>query len=647
MIEYRRDIDGLRALAVLAVIFYHADHRLVPGGYAGVDVFFVISGFLITSMILKDHAAGVFSLAQFWERRVRRILPAMMVMMAATVLAALVILFPPDLQRFGAELLAQSFFSSNILFAAQSGYFDLQSSFRPLLHTWSLAVEEQFYLLFPLVMIMGLKVSRRCLMLWLCGLLVVSYVLCILGGIYDPVPSFYLLPMRSWEFLIGALLPFIPRIVFSRFEHEVLSVAALGGILYTFFFQGNYTTNLWAIMALPCVATAVLLWLRPPQPTLVERVLSLPPVQGTGVISYSLYLWHWPIFTYATYILVRPLHLNETFGLLGLIFVLAGFSWVLLEQPIRQKKLLPGRAQIFRIALVGALAFALFGGTLYFSDGWPQRFSPAVNAYAAATAETGKYTQTCARSPTYTLPTDNVCMVGPHDAAPQFLVFGDSFADAQFPALQQAAELHGRAGLLASHNACPPLFGVDRPNQSKLYHCRAFNDRMKTLIEKSGVRTVMLVARWPAYGTLYMLSDDDTNHRWTPEESSAIFMRAFQTTVADLQRQGITVWIVQAPPEYPFDVPRRMAVTTRLGGDVTFIGQSLADYKVSQVSFEKALAGTTGVRLISFTDTLCREDLWCRAELEGASLYRDTHHLSEGGALLMAPQFEDFFKSLK
>ncbi len=647
MIEYRRDIDGLRALAVLAVIFYHADHRLVPGGYAGVDIFFVISGFLITSLILKDHAAGTFSLAQFWERRVRRIVPAMLVMMVATAFGGLVILFPPDVKHLGAEMAVQAIFSANFLFAAQSGYFDLQSSFKPLLHTWSLAVEEQFYLIFPVLMMVGLRHSYRRIVWWMCGALAVSYVLCILGGLYDPVPSFYLLPMRSWEFLVGALLPFIPRVTFSRFEHELLNLAAFGGLLYALFFQQGYTTNLWAVMALPCLATAVLLWDRPSQPTLVTRLLSQAPMRGTGLISYSLYLWHWPVFTYATYILVRPLHLNETFALLGIIFVLAGLSWALVERPVRQKKILPARAQVFRAAFLGAALVALLGGALYLGDGGTWRFSPEVNAYAAASAEASEHFDTCFPSPLYKVDNEKICHVGPPEAAPTFLVFGDSFAMAQLPALEKAAAKSGHAGLVASHNACPPLFGIDRPNQSKMYHCRAFNDEIKGLIKSSGVKAVMLVARWPAYGSLYMLSDDASAGSWSPEKSRAIFKRGLRATVAELHRQGIAVWIVQAPPDYAFDVPRRLAVMARLGEDPTRIGQSLEDYHASQAPFVDALKDIPDVRLISFEKALCTEDKWCRAELDGMSLYRDTHHLSVQGAMLMAPQFEEFFKSLE
>lgn len=630
---------------MLAVIFYHADHSLVPGGYAGVDIFFVISGFLITSMILKDHAAGTFSLSKFWERRVRRIFPAMMAMMGGTLIAALIILFPRDLKSFGMEVVAQSFFSANFLFAAQAGYSDLQSTFKPLLHMWSLAVEEQFYLLFPILMMACLKVSRRRTALWLGILLVISYLICIVGSLYDPSPSFYLLPMRSWEFLIGALLPFLPRIVFSRFEYELLSATALSALFYTFFCQEDFTTNLWAVMVLPCVATAMLLWLQPHSPTWIGRLLSLAPVRAIGIISYSLYLWHWPVFIYASYLSVRPLNLSEIFILLAAVFVMSGLSWALIERPVRQKKILPGQAQLFRAALLGSITFALLGGAIYISDGAPWRFSSAINTYAAA-AESNDLLDRCLPSPVYKAGRDKLCHIGPRGAKPEYLVFGDSFALAQIPVLEKAAASSKHAGLIASHNSCPPLFDVNRPGQSGIYHCREFNDAIKAVIVQSGVKNVMLVARWSAYGNLYMLSEDGTDDDWVPEQSPKVFIKALRATVRELQSQGISVWIVQAPPEYPFDVPRRLAATVRSGGDPRLVGQSLADYHQNQALFKEALQGLSDVRMISFEKVMCTED-WCQTELGGISLYRDTHHFSAQGALLMEPQFADFFESLK
>ncbi len=372
--QYRPDIDGLRAAAVMPVILSHAGFDWLQGGFLGVDVFFVISGYLITHILMDDIQRERFNLLRFYERRVRRILPALLVVMLVSTLLAYQLMLPDFLENFGQSLVATSFFSNNILLLMTSGYWDLESEFKPLLHTWSLGVEEQFYLLFPVLLFLLRRLTRDRLMLVLGALALLSLGLAEwMSGAY-PNASFYLLPTRAWELLLGALAALlqtrcdqrVPMPWASRFS---LAGAALLAGSYLFIDPASKLPGLLGL-APTLGAALLLLFVRPG--TLASRGLSLRPMVFVGLISYSAYLWHQPLMAFSRIGLKEAPTPAWYAGMVVLTLALAWLTWRIVEQPMRQ----PARVRT-PVALSGivtaSMAVLTIGLALHKGHGMPER----------------------------------------------------------------------------------------------------------------------------------------------------------------------------------------------------------------------------------------------------------------------------------
>ena len=337
-LTYRADIDGLRAVAVAIVVLYHAGATSISGGYLGVDVFFVVSGFLISGIIWRDLEAGAFSFAGFYERRIRRIYPALFSMILACLGCASLFLVPDDFVAMGNSAAATAVYGSNIFFWRKSGYFDAPAELAPLLHTWSLAVEEQFYVVYPVFLALVHRFARGRAVHALMAVFVASLALATWGISAYPEASFYLLPTRAWELALGALLAVAhlptPR---SRLLSEAAAVA--GGLLigYSAFAFDSRTPIPGPLGLVPCLGAALILHAAR-RPTLVGRLLETPPFVFVGQISYSLYLWHWPVLVMSKHFLaVRELPLWATVTAVAGSVALAWASFHLVEQPVRKR----------------------------------------------------------------------------------------------------------------------------------------------------------------------------------------------------------------------------------------------------------------------------------------------------------------------
>jgi len=375
--KYRPEIDGLRALAVTPVIFYHAGFKLFGGGYVGVDIFFVISGYLITTIILSELEAGTFSPIHFYERRARRILPALFIVMFACLPFAWFWLFPDAMKAFSESLVAVSVFTSNALFWRTSGYFDTSTELKPLIHTWSLAVEEQYYVLFPPFLMLCWKLGKY----WMLGLLSAVFLISLMGAQWlsamHPSFAFYMLPTRCWELLIGAFIAFyyahhnlkIPN-------HNIEQLGSLFGLLLITYaiFTYNDQTPFPSVYTLEPTLGAALIIIFSTHKTIVGKLLGSKPFVAIGLISYSAYLWHQPMFAFLReHSLEEPSkHLMAALSFLS--FGLAYLSWKYVEKPFRNKQLISSK----KIFTYGALCSAFFIGVGlagYFSDGFKQRLS--------------------------------------------------------------------------------------------------------------------------------------------------------------------------------------------------------------------------------------------------------------------------------
>jgi peptidoglycan/LPS O-acetylase OafA/YrhL len=382
--SYRREIDGLRALAVLAVILFHAGDRAFSGGFVGVDVFFVVSGFLITALIIAETRVGTFTLAGFYERRARRILPALFLVMFACLPFVWLWMLPGDARDFSESMLAVCAFASNILFWRQSGYFGSATDLKPLAHTWSLAVEEQYYLLYPLFLLLVCRLSKRRMAGVLLAAAAISLATAQWGSRFHPQAAFYLLPTRGWELLLGAFAALYPPgkdtagAAAARSAGLAQQAAGLGGLLLIacaiFSFDEN-TPYPSVYTLVPTVGTVLVILFASPL-TVAGRLLGSSALVGLGLISYSAYLWHQPLFAFARH---RSDSEPSEAWLLALSLAaigLAYLSWKYVEQPFRNRMSI-NRPLFLKWAGLATGILVVLGLVGYASKGFSYRYAPA------------------------------------------------------------------------------------------------------------------------------------------------------------------------------------------------------------------------------------------------------------------------------
>ena len=652
--KYRPDIDGLRAVAVLSILFFHVGIKHFSGGYVGVDIFFVISGYLITSIIVRELAAGEFSIARFYERRVRRILPALTVVVVATLLAGLVFLSPAQLEELGRSATATSVFSSNIFFFLGSGYFDGSSELKPLLHTWSLAVEEQYYILFPfLLMLIAKRFSSR-FGVWLISIGLISLLACIYWTGVNGSATFYLIPFRAWELLIGSVLALqlIPKLEGAA-ARNALSTAGLAMMLTSVFVFTHDTPFPGAAALLPTVGTAFIIHAGAGGKTFVNRALSVRPMVFFGLISYSLYLWHWPIVVFAKQYLINEWTDLETGLILIFIIFLSTLSWRFVETPFRNRQLLGPRERLFvRFAVVTAVVISA-SLTLVFMNGFPGRSTTAPMSDVMAADPGWQHWKNCEEAGEKEGGTSNLCGIGAQDSPPTFLLWGDSHALSMASAVNLSAGRQGAAGLLAVRTACPPLLSIHRPGEPS---CAEFN---ASILEHVGgrpdIETVVLAARWAfvSNGTRYKnesgrsmsLVDLDSGETETGD-NAVLFELGLWRTIKALERLGKNIVLVTQVPEIGHDVPAATYSAKLTGRDVNaMIAPSIAEYRERTSTVTRVfdtLQAEQNLTIVDPSELLC-DGQNCRVVMDGTPLYRDDNHLSLRGCVLVADLFDPVF----
>jgi len=490
---YRADIDGLRAIAVLAVLLYHGDIDPFRGGFVGVDIFFVISGYLISKLIAEHVDAGRFSLVEFYERRIRRILPAFLLVTATTLALGSVLLVPKDLIDLARSALAATFFVSNVLFWQSSGYFAGPAETKPLLHTWSLGVEEQFYLLFPLAMLGLTRLGRDARAAILVVAMLAGFGLGFWATMRHPNAAFYLAPFRIWELLLGAVVALAPvPPLRHRWLREACTAAGLVLIAYATVQLSRKTPFPGTAALLPCIGTALLIHAGGQGLSLGTMLLRSRPLVAVGLVSYSLYLWHWPALVFTRYVLRRRLSDPEALVVLAVAAALAFLSWSLVERPFRGSRGILGRRAVFRLAggaAAGLAALALVIG----ASGLPGRFPQALRDMDLSGREAYR-TGICFFGTRRQLDGWNAeaCAIGPADR-PNALLWGDSFAAHYVPGLRaHADELPWRV-LQYTLSACAPAWGFAPSGEPD---CPDFNARVRQLVQEHDVQTVLMAANW-------------------------------------------------------------------------------------------------------------------------------------------------------
>jgi len=610
---YRRDIDGLRALAVLPVILFHAGFDTFSGGFVGVDIFFVISGYLITSIILAEKEEGTFSLAGFYERRARRIMPALFFVMFTCILFAWLWLFSMHMEDFSRSLIAVPLFSSNILFWQESGYFDASTDLKPLVHTWSLAVEEQFYLLFPLLLMLTWKLGKRSTLLILLLIAFISLIAAQLSSANKSVAAFYLLPTRGWELLIGSFLALYfsmnEKSDFNKSLCQVCSTLGLFLIIYAIFAYDKHTPFPGIYTLAPTMGAALII-LFSTQQTIVGRLLGYKHMVRVGLISYSAYLWHQPIFS-----LARHRNLDEPsnflLGILTIASLIAAYiSWKYIETPFRKKDLFT-RRQIFVYSAAGSALFIAMGLAGHFEKGFQSRFEfkslyegDIGHPYFIRHMAERYFTCTPRSIAEEALITRNGfirCMQSKQDNNVTIAVLGDSHAEHLFLGL--AEKLNNKNIVFYIKDSYPLL---DNPE---------FDTIFNHLLATDSIDTVLFTMHWVA-------RINQIPHNTTLEHE-------LLNTLNALIASGKSVYLLDDVPRFTFQPERCKFVQAEGREPLCDIEKvKILEYEKQYVPALNRIAETLpSVRLIALRDLFCT-DAMCSMVQNGVLMYRDDNHLN-------------------
>ena len=653
--KYRREIDGLRAVAVIPVILFHAGFKTFAGGFVGVDVFFVISGYLITSIILKEKYLGTFSLLSFYERRARRILPALFTVILTCLPFAWLWMMPQELKAFGRSLTAVSLFVSNVFFWRETSYFGIEAELKPLIHTWSLAVEEQYYLIFPIFILMTWRFGVRCISLILIITFVLSLVAAQWASSSQPSANFFLLPTRGWELLIGVFI----ALLFSKYgddpsntlkikwQQPVRQSGSIGGLILILYsiFVFNETTPFPSLYALvPTIGTALIIVFATPQ-TWIGRFLGNNLFVGVGLISYSAYLWHQPLFAFARIHSLAPPQ-YYTFLLLIIASIgLAYLSWRFIEMPFRNKQKI-SRNTVFILATFTSLGIIGLGVIGYSKDGFPSRFSISpkiIESFSMSEREHDCFDKIKVHERD-----DWLCDLGNQAENISFFVFGDSHALALLPSFDEAAKQANQRGVITGASGCPPLLGVFalRSDQSDR-DCYVLNRRVFEFIKQSKVTKLFLLARWTLYTdggygqNNFSYIGNTKSTQGSINNSRDAFNAGIEQTFKDYLEIGVHVYLVEQIPQQ-VSSPKKLyynlsMVTGEEGGgviqeaSVNFMQhQKLQEYvTLNFTKFRKR----TGITRLSLDDVFLHDGKFLMGSTN-QSFYFDEDHLSKAGALL-------------
>lgn len=627
-VVYRPDIDGLRAVAVLAVVAFHAAPDLVPGGFVGVDVFFVISGFLITGFLLADASRHELMLRGFFARRIRRIFPALIVVLAATLLLGWYLLLTDEFEQLGRHIAAAAAFVVNFVFLGEVGYFDTFSELKPLLHLWSLAVEEQFYLVWPMLLAWAIAKGRS-ITLVAGALLVVSLVLNIILATHHGPAAFFLLPTRLWELMAGGLLSCrfrgdqrIATTPLSELTRDALAFIGLALVVTAFMAlsRERHYPGAWAL--LPVIGTCCLIaggaraWIN-------RTVLAHRWLVFVGLISYPLYLWHWPALAFLRIVEGGNVGAIQTLAALAASFALAASTFIWIERPIRSGR---GAAMpwtlVVAMATVGAMGWAGAYGLIHARThvGGFERFNEAVQDWDFPGSAFRDWT---------TVNGLRVTSVGTGNR--QILFFGDSNAQQYGPRMEKLVQTHPELDaqvIFATDGGCPPMRGV----RVKMRECEAFADTVVKFARDSEVSTVVIVAQWVGYlnsTPFVFVRKDGSEVTGGPAFDAAL--DDFGAMVRDLRAKGKQVYFVLNIP-VATELDPRYVLHRRWSGDFEIRAQGLDrkswDQGVEQTVLRLAqTARSAGATVINPADALCGPEVCPSITPEGEPIYRDGFHL--------------------
>jgi peptidoglycan/LPS O-acetylase OafA/YrhL len=644
---YRKDIDGLRAIAILSVVLYHAGVRLLPGGFTGVDIFFVISGYLIGGHIFSEIREERFSFARFYQRRAKRILPAFYVVIFFTMSVGLLLLSPIELVDASKSAIAAMLSASNVYFLRYSNYFQDSSALNPLLMTWSLAVEEQFYLVIPVLMLVAAKLRRGLLLPAILLTCAISFLFSWHQVLGAPDRAFYLLPSRAWELGVGVTWAvgeaMLNRTIVRPRWAQAASVCGMTAMLGPMFLLKSTMPFPGPSATASVLGTALIIGC--PSSWINRRVLSMPWLVFIGRISYSWYLWHWPVMAFlrvATGGLLPP---PASVVAVVLSFALAVASYYAIEQPFRKSKLAPKPLLLRYAAVCAALLVVL--AFAWKDHGLPSRFT-------GLNQENAERDSNCIVDYGRSTPDLSAKCYAPSGGKAAVVLWGDSHSAALAPALKADVESRGEAFMEFSKSSCLPLMGVAKfvpQHPSIVGECAAFNRIvLKTISGDSRIRTVILAGRWAdpfLDGNVEPLLDASlavTQRRPALSAETGLFVDGLAKNIETLEAAGKHVVLVNDVPNFDFDplisgraasIPvRRMIASWMTQGSTP--GLARASFVDAAARSDAALKTIhdrfPDVELINLKPMLCDESGLCAYLHGGRLLYSDGQHLTPDGA---------------
>lgn len=632
-INYRADIDGLRAVAVLAVVLNHLSSGWLSGGYVGVDVFFVISGYLITGIINREIAEGKFTFSGFYERRARRIFPALFAMLTVTLVASYLLLLPSDMVSTLKGALGTLFFASNIVFWREmaEGYFAATDlGLNPLLHTWSLAVEEQFYVLFPVLLLACHRYAKR--------LIVPVLLICAAGSLAaaafliqsKSVAVFFLSPFRAWELLIGSLLALnaIPPIK-SRLAREVAAGVGLIAILWACFSYSKGTVFPGLAALAPVLGAAAIIHAGSSGSSLTKKLLELPPIVFIGLISYSLYLWHWPLIVLTRYANGMDPITDQLPRLFAASILAAWLSYRYIEQPFRHKKIISKKV-VFGASAVFMSSMAIASSIGLINNGFENRFSAESIAYDKARHARIPLEHCDGR------PSNSWCIIGDKNVKPSIILWGDSHMLAWSPGIDKVLRNQGKSAFLAIQTSCWPLI---EKIQNKEKCTRSRTNLVEFLSNDNQIKIIVISSYWPITPT------KEQNFIYSNNIYNKSFEKAFKTTLDWLRKIDKTVMLLGPIPTYDNSIPYLLAVSDNQHKKAP-IKTSNEIIKRHQEFFEtvRTYNKTANIKFLNPVDWLCQPE--CILSINGTSLYRDSNHLSIEGALALITHIENVLNNI-
>lgn len=610
---YRADIDGLRAVAVLSVFAFHLGLlRFAGGGFLGVDIFFVISGYLITQIIAHEIRISKFGIANFYRRRALRILPALIAMLILVIAASLFILPPIEIIALGKRVIGADFSVSNIQFyLSPNGYFFDDFNARPLLHTWSLGVEEQFYLIFPMLLIAAHKFMRKRLIPAVIILGLSSFAISIWSLRTDPNGAFFLLPSRFWELMLGSaialsVIPF-PK---NRMLAELFAAVGLSLVLLSVTTTNeNNLTLYWAIG--PCLGTALLILSGQSQQTYVARLLSFRPIVWIGLISYSLYLWHWPIIVLSRIGLGMQFTLEVRVAIIAISFALAIISWYVIERPFRQTSKMVPNSIVFAGGGAAVVTTALIGLCLIYYVGFPSRFSADANRISGylnpVEINALKATDCFITAPNQHFDW-NACL-GSETKKGRVILFGDSHAADLLAGLSHKLQRDNLREVTATY--CRPLISIY--SKGLPFCADIVGQFFRTYLQSRHDRDTIIISE-----------------RWSPDELPAI-----RDTLTRLRETGARVILVGPIPEYITALPR-LEFLSVVWNRPSLVNASLAQGFRAQDLALKRMSALEHIHYVSLVDEFCNASQ-CRAYVShDVPLLFDTDHLTTEGSIFVS-----------